>query len=114
MFKSSLTLLLPLALAACTMGTPPAPAEPAPRPPQIGQGGSGHQGGGEDACGAERVQSRLGRAYGEALHQELATTSGARQVRVMRPGEAYTLEYLHDRLNIRLDEGERITDLFCG
>lgn len=114
MFKSSLTLLLSLALAACTLGSPPPPSEPAPRPPQVGQDGSGHHGGGEDACGANGVQTRLGQAYSEALHEELATTSGARQVRVMRPGQAYTMEYLHDRLNIRLDEGERITDLFCG
>lgn len=114
MFKSSPALLLPLALAACTTGTPSPPSEPAPRPPQVGQGGVGHHGGGEDACGAGNVQARVGQAYGEALHEQIATASGARQVRVMRPGHAYTMDYLHDRLNIRLDERERITDLFCG
>ncbi|MBF8222937.1 I78 family peptidase inhibitor [Halomonas sp. 328] len=80
--------------------------EPAPPPPRVTEG--------EDACGARHVQDRVGRHYDESLSNAIHSESGARQVRVMRPGHAYTMDYLHDRLNIRLDERERITDLFCG
>jgi hypothetical protein len=40
--------------------------------------------------------------------------SGAAAMRVMHPGQAYTLEYRADRLSIRLDEDGVITTIGCG
>lgn len=97
-------LLLAIALAGCASS--PAPDE-APRPPALSAGG-------DDACGASRVQGRLGHDYTEAMQQAIAQQSQAQRVRVIRPGQGYTLDYRPERLNIHLDEGERISELRCG
>lgn len=99
-------LVAALLLSACT-GTPqPMPAEEAPPPPSITDA--------DDACGARTVQDRVGREYTGALGEAIAEESGAATIRVMRPGEAHTLEYRGDRLNVRLDEDGVITDIGCG
>ncbi|MFY0991756.1 I78 family peptidase inhibitor [Halomonas sp. C05BenzN] len=83
-----------------------APREPAPEPPRVSEGG--------DACGARHVQDRVGRQYDETLGQSIHEESGAGAFRVLRPGEAHTLEYRADRLNVRLDEDGVITAIGCG
>ncbi|PRY72419.1 I78 family peptidase inhibitor [Halomonas ventosae] len=80
--------------------------EPAPKPPRVTDG--------EDACGAARVQDRVGRHFDAALGASLREASGAGALRVMRPGEAHTLDYRAERLNVRLDEQDRIIALECG
>lgn len=96
-----------LFMTACSAtNEPPAPREPAPKPPRVSDG--------EDACGAGRVQDRLGRPFDAALGASLREESGAEALRVMRPGEAHTLDYRAERLNVRLDERDRITALECG
>lgn len=80
--------------------------EPAPKPPRVTDG--------EDACGAGRVQDVVGRHFDAALGASLREASGADSLRVMRPGEAHTLDYRAERLNVRLDERDRITALECG
>ncbi|MGM0537149.1 MAG: I78 family peptidase inhibitor [Pseudomonadota bacterium] len=104
-----LTLIAPalmgLLLAGCTgTGTAPAP-DRAPPPPRIEA---------EDACGAERVQEYLGRQYSEALEASIRTESEAAAMRVIRPGEAVTLDFRADRLNVRLDDEDRISEIDCG
>jgi hypothetical protein len=98
------SLLLLTACAPMNQNNPP--REPAPEPPRVSSG--------EDACGASRVQDRVGRRYDEALGESIREQSGAGTLRVMRPGHAYTLEYREDRLNVRIDENEVITDIGCG
>ncbi|MCE8018362.1 hypothetical protein HOP62_19975 [Halomonas sp. MCCC 1A17488] len=80
--------------------------DPAPKPPRVS--------GSEDACGAQRVQDRLGRRYDEALGESIRRESGAATLRVIRPGQAYTLEYRGDRINVHIDDGDTITDIGCG
>jgi len=80
------------------------PHEPAPPPPRIAP----------DPCGAGRVQARLGQPYREALGTTLLRESGASTLRVIRPGEAHTLEYRAARLEVRLDREARITAIRCG
>lgn len=105
--KSLSTIGGALLLAGCTAMTQSnAPREPAPPPPRVTEGG--------DACGAGRVQDRVGRHYDESLGDSIRSESGAGVLRVMRPGEAHTLEYRGDRLNVRLDEDGVITDIGCG
>ncbi|PMR72136.1 hypothetical protein C1H69_22315 [Billgrantia endophytica] len=82
------------------------PREPAPEPPRVSEEG--------DTCGASRVQDRVGRQFDEALGESMREQSGAGTIRVMRPGHAYTLEYRADRLNVRVDDNEVITDIGCG
>lgn len=102
--KYGVSLAAGLLLAGCT--TPPAPPhEPAPVPPRVAPSGE---------CGAERVQDRVGRPYAEGLGEAILAESGAATLRVIRPGEAVTLDYRGDRINVRLDDDGVITDIRCG
>ncbi|APX94483.1 hypothetical protein BWR19_16925 [Halomonas sp. 1513] len=94
-----------LALAACTSAGPSVPREPAPEPPSVTQRG--------DTCGARTVQDRVGRDFDEALRGSIEAESGAATVRVLRPGDAATMDHRPDRLNIRLDD-DRIEQITCG
>ena len=96
-----------LALAACTSSGPSSvPREPAPEPPSVTQRG--------DTCGARTVQDRVGRDYSEALRAAIEEESGAAMLRVLRPGDAATMDHRPDRLNIRLDDDDRIQQITCG
>ncbi|QTF93227.1 I78 family peptidase inhibitor, partial [Halomonas sp. BM-2019] len=79
--------------------------EPAPPPPRVEASGE---------CGAGRVQDRVGREYSESLGESIRDESGAASVRVIRPGEAVTLDYRADRLNVRLDDDDIIAEIGCG
>jgi len=96
---------LALLLAGCGgLNMAPSP-EPAPPPPRVAD---------TDACGAVRVQDRVGRAYDAALGEAIRAESGAASMRVVRPGEAVTLDYRPDRLNVRLGADEVIAEIACG
>ncbi|MBK8629638.1 MAG: hypothetical protein IPN84_05380 [Sphingomonadales bacterium] len=46
--------------------------------------------------------------------QKARALAGAGMVRWVRPGQAVTLDYRTDRLNIMLDDKDRIASLSCG
>ncbi|WP_420859599.1 I78 family peptidase inhibitor [Marivivens marinus] len=79
------------ALAACTQG-------PAPVPPPA-----------EDTCGAAEFSPLVGQ-QSNALERQLIM----RQVRVIRPGDAVTMDYRPDRLNFEIDSAGQIARIFCG
>jgi hypothetical protein len=91
-------------LSGCA-ATPPQ-RESAPLPPRVTTEGS--------QCGARYVQDHLESRYDEALGDSIREESGAEALRVLRPGEAHTMEYRAERLNIRLDEESIITTIGCG
>lgn len=94
-----------LLLAGCAGLSSTPPHEPAPPPPRVETSA---------ACGAERVQDRVGREYSEALGESIQRESRAASLRVIRPGQAVTLDYRSDRINVRLDEDDVITEIGCG
>lgn len=95
-------LALPLmTLAACQ------PARVATNPPPI-------DGGVSASCDTAQVQGRLGQRYTRELGTHLMSESGARTLRVYRQGDAVTMDYRGDRLNVELDRGNGITALSCG
>jgi hypothetical protein len=64
---------------------------------------------GEDTCGAS--------AYAHLVGARAAVAEGISApgpVRVLRPGEAVTLEFRGDRLNVALDARDRIVRIYCG
>ncbi len=65
-------------------------------------------------CDAARVQSMIGQVATQALGTEAVRASGARTMRWITPGGAYTMDYRTDRLNIHLDAQNRITRIDCG
>lgn len=94
-----LSLLLPLAFAACVAGESPSKPgmnDPA-LPPQ------------EDACGAPALQGLVGQPA-----SVLQTMKFGTETRVIRPGMAVTMVYLPTRLNIEINEAEVITRMSCG
>lgn len=79
-------------LAACAAELP---APPAPPP--------------ADACGAAARQGLVGRP--EAV---LAAMTFPAPVRIIRPGDMVTLDYVAERLNIRIGPDGRIAAVDCG
>lgn len=105
--KPWLTAVGLLLMTACSaMNESTVPRDPAPEPPRVSEG--------DDACGAGRVQGWVGKPFDTGSVGTLRKQSGAEALRVMRPGEAHTLDYRPDRLNVRLDEQGRIAALGCG
>ncbi|MBZ9559191.1 hypothetical protein KGQ96_14130 [Halomonas coralii] len=88
-------------------GSPLREPAPAPPPPPMSQTG-------EDACGASALADWQGREYRETLQARAAALSGASEVRVMRPGQGYTMDYRPQRLDLHLDASGRITRVDCG
>ncbi|WP_375254028.1 I78 family peptidase inhibitor [Yoonia sp.] len=86
--KHLLTLIL---LAGCVAVTTPAPM-PA-----------------EDTCNAASYATLLG-APATALERVLLLG----KVRVIRPDQAVTLDFLPDRINFMVDEDGRIARITCG
>ncbi|MGQ7248777.1 I78 family peptidase inhibitor [Halomonas sp. V046] len=98
-------LVTPLVLAGCTSSSSSVEREPAPVPPRMSM---------EDACGAGAVQDHIGHTYTEAMGQSIQQQSGAASQRVLRPGGVATMDFRADRLNVKLDAADTITDLSCG
>ena len=87
-------LLLPTALMAC------APM-PAPMPSPV-------------RCNADRVQALVGREAKPRVVQRAKQRSGARTVRVIRPGQPVTMDFRSDRLNLEVDRNNTIRSARCG
>ena len=85
-----------LLLAGCTGGERP---RPMPKPV---------------ACKADRVQSMVGREADGRTVKMAQRMARAKLVRVLRPGEAATMDFRQERLNIMVDERNRIVSLNCG
>ena len=76
-------------------------AEPAPPPPPTQC----------DAGGAGWAQ---GEHATDQLVERARLASGAETVRIVRPDEAYTMEFNPDRLNLEVDETDRVIEVRCG
>ncbi|WP_114951158.1 I78 family peptidase inhibitor [Sphingosinicella terrae] len=85
---------------ACT--TVPAEGEATPAP------------GGGGTCQADQLGDLVGRAPTSELGAEAMRRSGARALRWIRPGDAVTMDFREDRLNIHLDAEHKVERLACG
>lgn len=90
---------------ACAQPQSPigAPSPSAPQPPAMA---------GE--CDAAKAQYAVGRPFSDALLEEARSRSGARIARILRPGQAITLEHNLQRLNLELDANGQVTRARCG
>ena len=80
-----------IALAGCTATEPPLP-------PQL-----------EDTCGARQFADLIGK---DATTLERVLLLGP--VRVIRPGDAVTMDYRPDRVNFKISDDETIRAIDCG
>ncbi len=94
---SSLAAAAVLGLSACA--TPPA-ATPPP--------------GGAFQCVAEAGAWAVGQPVSDALVAKVTADTHSRTARVVRPGEAVTMDYRGDRVNVMLDMNNRVDRVTCG
>lgn len=87
-------LLLPVSLMACA-------SYPRPLPGPV-------------RCDAGRVQALVGREARPGVVQRARQRAGARNVRVIRPGQAVTMDFRSDRLNLEVDNRNVIRSARCG
>lgn len=91
-----------LSLTACAAQVDPetnAPAEPVPS--ETADSG--------EACGADMLQPMLGQPEGE-IHEP----SLPQPYRIIHPGQAVTMDYNPNRLNIQINEDGRVEEIECG
>lgn len=66
------------------------------------------------SCDATAVQGLVGEDASEVVVEQARTDAGADSVRTLQPGQAVTLEFNGARLNVEVDEENRIVSLRCG
>jgi hypothetical protein len=89
-----------LTTAGCMAPQPPADVEP----PVAGAG----------ACNAAPAQGLVGRQATSEVGAQALRLTRAQRLRWIRPGDAVTMDYREDRLNIDLDAQGRVRALRCG
>jgi hypothetical protein len=65
-------------------------------------------------CSAKGLGDLVGRAASPSLVSHAKRRAGASVARVLRPGEVVTMEYLNGRLNVNVDEKNRVKSFTCG
>lgn len=65
-------------------------------------------------CQESLVAEHVGKRFDPAKASAIRDQSKSRSVRVVRPGDAVTMDYSPERLNIHLDEKGTIIEFRCG
>ncbi|MDH5832772.1 I78 family peptidase inhibitor [Luteimonas kalidii] len=65
-------------------------------------------------CNADAVQGLVGQEATEAVVTKATADSNSASVRVLRPGDAATMDFRQDRMNINLDDAGMIEKIGCG
>lgn len=65
-------------------------------------------------CDAEAAQAHVGQEATDATVEQARIDSGAESVRVLAPGDAATMDFRPERLNIDIDDNNIIQTLRCG
>lgn len=88
-----------LAAAACAPMTPRTDVAAAPPP---------------GPCNAEGAGWAIGHAVDQALINRVLHDTGSREARVVKPGEAVTMEFNPERVTISVNERGAIDGIRCG
>ena len=65
-------------------------------------------------CNATTLGWTVGKVADQALVEKAHAESGAKIVRVLRPGQMVTMEYSDQRLNIRVDANNVVEGYSCS
>lgn len=65
-------------------------------------------------CDADAAAAAIGKAATAEVVEQARVASGAQIVRVLRPGQAVTMEFREGRLNVDVNERNAVTGLRCG
>jgi len=66
------------------------------------------------SCDASQVEGLVGQAYTEALAEQARQDAGAAKLRLLKPNQPVTMEFLGERLNIEVDDKDVVTGVRCG
>lgn len=86
--------------AAATVPTQSQAQAPAPAPDML--------------CNAQPAQAAVGQSSTASVVESARARSGARMVRILRPGQMVTKEFDTQRLNLEVDANGRILAVRCG
>lgn len=95
-----------LSLAALVACTSPAPAPSVPSP-----GPAGPVAG---ACNPQGAQFAVGKQASASVVEDARQRSGSYMARVLRPGQAVTMEFNAQRLNLDVDGAGVVVRARCG
>ena len=102
-YRPTLALAALALLTACAGPSGPCPIQDAaPVPPAA------------DTCRAGQLGRYLGALPTADVIAAISGMAGAQNVRTIRPGDAVTMDYRENRLNVELGEDGRIRRLRCG
>ena len=94
-----LLLAAPVLLSACVS----APKDAAPEPmPDMGE------------CNAAPAQPFVGKLSTPERNVEIQRLTGSQSLRWIGPGQAVTMDYRPDRVNVFYDEQKFVTQISCG
>ncbi len=65
-------------------------------------------------CDATHAQWAVGKAADQATVDKLVADSGSSSARVIKPGQAVTMDFREDRLNVEVDAANVVTGVRCG
>jgi hypothetical protein len=65
-------------------------------------------------CNADAAQSHVGKPATDANIEAAFKASGAKTMRSIKPGQAVTMDYREDRLNVHQDASGNIERISCG
>ena len=65
-------------------------------------------------CNAEPAQSHVGKPASDANIEAAFKASGAKTMRSIKPGQAVTMDYREDRVNVYQDASGNIERISCG
>jgi hypothetical protein len=68
----------------------------------------------QQPCTEADARSAVGQPYSPALAEQVRREAGAREVRKIEPGGAYTTDLDANRLNVEVDRAGVVTGLRCG
>ena len=66
------------------------------------------------SCRAEGLESFVGQPATTENGSEILIRSGAKKLRWIPHGAAVTMDYSPDRVNVKLDQQNRIEEITCG
>jgi len=66
------------------------------------------------SCDATQVQSLVGQTFSDAIGGQAQQDAAATSLRVLKPDDMATMDFVGERLNIELDEKGVISGVRCG
>jgi len=115
MFRTALPFaaVLTLLLAACT-SSPSSANDPAAADAAAPAQTTAPVADASKRCDAANAQSAIGQTASQEVVDKVVADSGSGSSRVIKPGQAVTMDFREDRVNIEVDAANVVTAVRCG